>query len=544
MRTENLIEKSFAVCDCGLTDFQETLREQQQLVEQRRNGQVGDTVLLAEHRPVITLGARRLINEVLISPEALAEQDIAVAQIRRGGGATAHSPGQIVFYPILELRGINLSVGQYIRELEAIGIELLEQLGVYSERREGLRGLWVGGKKIGFVGVRVSRGITYHGMSINIQNDLAIFDYIVPCGLEGVTITSVLAETGQEHSMAEVKQRLSGLLGEHFANEGFVENRPEMGKMRTAGKLAPWLRRRLPAGGDYEQTANILSSLGLETICVSANCPNRGQCWSRGTATVLILGNICTRGCRFCSVPKGRPSMVQVPKGQANVAPFDCAQGKLATAKQSLPPDVSEPERIAEMVKQMGLKYLVITSVTRDDLPDGGASHFRDCINKVRSEVANIDFEILTPDFNGCQERALKILGEAGPFVFGHNIETVSELYPTVRPGGDYQRSLRLLKLAGQSYPDMPIKSSIMLGLGEADKQVKGVLEDLRRAGCSRIVIGQYLRPSKDALPVVNYVEPARFDYWKQEAKLLGFSWVLASPFARSSFLAEEEQMS
>jgi lipoic acid synthetase len=544
MRADSLIEESFAVRDCGLTDFQETLREQLRLVEQRRNGQIGDTVLLTEHQPVITLGARLFINKLLITPEALAEQDIAVVQIRRGGGTTAHNPGQIVFYPILGLRGINLSVGQYIRELEAIGNELLEQLGVCSERREGLPGLWVGDKKIGFIGVRVTKGVTYHGMSINIQNDLGIFDYIVPCGLEGLAVTSVLAETGREYSIAEVKQRLTGLLEKHFANEGFVENRPGMGKMSSAGKLAPWLRRRLPAGGDYERTANVLSSLGLETICVSANCPNRGECWSRGTATVLILGNICTRNCRFCSVTKDRPSMKQVPKGQANVAPFDYAQGKLATAKHPQPPDATEPERIAKMVKQMGLRYLVITSVTRDDLPDGGAGHFRDCIKKVRSEVENVNFEILTPDFNGCQEKAIEILGEAGPFVFGHNIETVGELYPTVRPGADYRRSLRLLELAGQSYPDMPIKSSIMLGLGESDEQVKGVLEDLRRAGCSRIVIGQYLRPSRDALPVVNYVEPARFDYWKQEAKRLGFSWVLASPFARSSFLAEMEQIS
>jgi lipoic acid synthetase len=285
--------------------------------------------------------------------------------------------------------------------------------------------------------------------------------------------------------------------------------------MRTAGKLAPWLRRRLPAGGSYERTANILNSLGLETICVSANCPNRGECWSRGTATVLILGNICTRNCGFCSVTCGKPDL----------------------------PNPAEPARITEMVKKLGLKYLVITSVTRDDLPDGGASHFRDCINKVRSEVAGIDFEILTPDFKGCQEKAIEILGQAAPFVFGHNIETVGELYPTVRPGADYRRSLRLLELAGRNYPDMPIKSSIMLGLGESDRQVKGVLEDLRRVGCSRIVIGQYLRPSKDALPVVNYVEPARFDYWRQEARRLGFSWVLASPFARSSFLAEKERI-
>ena len=286
--------------------------------------------------------------------------------------------------------------------------------------------------------------------------------------------------------------------------------------MKTAGKLAPWLRRRLPAGGRYERVASVINTLGLETICVSANCPNRGQCWSRGTATVLILGNICTRNCGFCSVPGGRP----------------------------MRPNVSEPRRIAELVKLMGLKYLVLTSVTRDDLPDGGAGHFRDCINRVRSEIGDIHFEILTPDFKGCQEKAIEILGKAAPFVFGHNIETVEQLYPTVRPGADYRRSLRLLELAGRSFPDMPRKSAIMLGLGESDEQVKKTLADLRKAGCSRVVIGQYLQPGKDSLPVVDYIEPARFEYWKREAKHLGFSWVMAQPFARSSFLAEQEQIS
>jgi lipoyl(octanoyl) transferase len=224
MRTESSIENSLIIRDCGLTEYEETLREQQRLVEQKRNGQIDDMVLLVEHRPVITLGARRLINKLLAGPEELAKQGIAVVEIRRGGGATAHNPGQIVFYPILELRGINLAIGDYIRQLEAIGIELVEQLGVFGQRRKGLPGIWVGSKKIGFIGVRVSQGITYHGMAINIHNDLAIFDYIVPCGLEGVEITSAAAETGKEYSMAEVKQRLSGLLDKHFANKELARN--------------------------------------------------------------------------------------------------------------------------------------------------------------------------------------------------------------------------------------------------------------------------------------------------------------------------------
>ncbi|MHC4891537.1 MAG: lipoyl synthase [Planctomycetota bacterium] len=273
------------------------------------------------------------------------------------------------------------------------------------------------------------------------------------------------------------------------------------------------MRRPLPAGQTYNLTGNVLSSLGLETICNNANCPNRGECWSRSTATVLILGNICTRSCKFCSVATGKPA----------------------------PPDPTEPARIAEMAKQMRLKYLVITSVNRDDLPDGGAAHFRDCINEVRQQCPDIKFEILTPDFRNCQTRALKILRNALPFVFAHNIETVPSLYPAVRAGGNYRRSLNLLKMAGESCDNIQTKSSIMLGLGETDAEVEQVLKDLHNVGCNRITIGQYLKPSKNSLEVVKYVTPAKFDFWKQKAASLGLSWVMSSPFARSSYFAEQE---
>jgi lipoic acid synthetase len=280
-----------------------------------------------------------------------------------------------------------------------------------------------------------------------------------------------------------------------------------------AGKLPPWLRRPWPAGHRFQHTSDTLASLGLETICTHANCPNRGECWGRGTATVLILGNVCTRNCGFCSVATDRPR----------------------------PPDPTEPERLAEMVRRMDIKYLVITSVNRDDLPDGGAGHFRDCVNEVRRQCPAVRFEILTPDFKNCQERALEILQDALPFVFAHNVETVPSLYPLARAGGDYERSLRLLRLAKDRYPDVPTKSSIMLGLGETDNEVEQVLRDLRRVGCDRITIGQYLKPSEEALDVVEYVPPERFDGWKGRAREIGFLWVLSAPFARSSYFAEQE---
>ncbi len=281
-------------------------------------------------------------------------------------------------------------------------------------------------------------------------------------------------------------------------------------------KLPPWLRRPLPADESFARTENILNSLGLKTICSSANCPNRGQCWARGTATVLILGDVCTRNCKFCSVATGKPA----------------------------PPDTTEPARLARMAKQMGLKYIVITSVNRDDLPDGGAGHFRDCIAEVRTQCTDMKFEILTPDFRHCQSQAIEILRDALPFVFAHNVETAPSLYATARAGADYEQSLNLLKLAKNGYGNVATKSSIMLGLGETDAEVEQVLKDLRSAGCERITIGQYLKPSPDSLEVVEYVHPDRFEQWKHKAAELGFSWVISSPYARSSYFAEQESTS
>jgi lipoic acid synthetase len=202
---------------------------------------------------------------------------------------------------------------------------------------------------------------------------------------------------------------------------------------------------------------------------------------------------------------------------------------------------MTEPARLAKMAKQMGTRYLVITSVDRDDLPDGGASHFRDCINKVREQCPYAKFEVLVPDFRGCQAQAVRILRDALPFVFAHNIETVTSLYPIARAGGNYQRSLNLLKMAKESYDNIQTKSSIMLGLGESDDEVRQVLNDLRNVGCDRIAISQYLKPSKDSLEVLEYVSPAKFDWWKAKAIKLGFVWVMSSPFTRSSYFAEQE---
>ena len=257
-KTEN---DSLQIRDCGLEDFRETLELQHKLVEQRRQNEISDTVLIVEHQPVITLGARQSANKLLIERDKLISQGIDVVEIHRGGGATAHNPGQIMFYPILNLRELRLDINEYIRTLEQIGIELLEQFGVKSERRKGFPGLWIGSKKIASIGVRVSRQITHHGMAINIQNDLSIFETIVPCGLENVEMTSALNETGNKCSMQEVKDKLKMLFVKHF------------GKTEKGRRLPEWLRRPMPTAGDYNKTSDIVSSLGLETICMTPIVP-------------------------------------------------------------------------------------------------------------------------------------------------------------------------------------------------------------------------------------------------------------------------------
>jgi lipoic acid synthetase len=500
------------VRDCGLMDYHEALALQRKSVEQRTEDLIADTVLILEHQPAITMGARRDLNKLLVTEDALTQSGIELARVRRGGGCTAHNPGQVVLYPVIKLRPLGLGANGYIRKLEAIGLELLQQLEVKAQRCKGFPGLWVGERKIASIGVRIQRGVTSHGMAININNDLSIFETIVPCGLQGVRITNVAKETGREYPMAQVKQRLADLCFKHLAglNTDSPDRRPISA---SATKLPPWLKRPLGAGQNYNRTRDVLATFGLETICTNANCPNIGECWARGTATVLILGNVCTRNCRFCSVAAGKPD----------------------------PPDTDEPRRVVQMAGQLKLKYLVITSVNRDDLPDGGAGHFRDVVNRCHRQNPALRLELLVPDFRHCQDKAIAILGQAMPFVFGHNVETVPSLYHKVRPGADYKLSLALLRKAKQKYPDIQTKSSIMLGLGESQTEVISVLKDLRQAQCDRIAIGQYLRPGKDAVGVAEFIHPDKFRWWHQEARRLGFSWVMASPFTRSSFGAGQE---
>ncbi len=275
-------------------------------------------------------------------------------------------------------------------------------------------------------------------------------------------------------------------------------------------RLPKWLRRRHSLS-ELHNLKGVLRSHGLSTVCEEARCPNKAECFSKPTATFMILGSSCTRNCGFCSVE--------------NSSPQD--------------PDREEPQRVAEAAKIMGLRYVVVTSVTRDDLADGGAGHFAETIREIRRRLPEARIEVLTPDFGG-QGEAVKAVLDAGPDVFNHNVETVPRLYSTVRPSADYNRSIGILRLAKELSPMIKTKSGLMLGLGESLDEVKEVLRDLRGAGCDFLTVGQYMRPGKENLPVVEYVEPEIFERLKDESLRMGFEFVASGPFVRSSMNAEE----
>jgi len=280
--------------------------------------------------------------------------------------------------------------------------------------------------------------------------------------------------------------------------------------MRETGrKLAPWLRKRLPPRSDTGRVRALLKELDLRTVCQEAHCPNIGECFARGTATFMIMGSVCTRNCTFCAVAGGVPG----------------------------PLDPDEPARVAEAVRRMGLRHVVITSVTRDDLPDGGAEQFARTIRAVH-ESATANVEVLVPDFGGRLDDVDRVL-EAGPEVFNHNVETVPRLYPEVRPQADYGRSLAVLAHAARRSPPAAVKSGLMLGLGETEDELAAVLTDLLDAGCRMLTLGQYLAPSEGHHPVVEFVAPERFDELKARALEMGFAAVGSGPFVRSSYQAE-----
>jgi len=278
-------------------------------------------------------------------------------------------------------------------------------------------------------------------------------------------------------------------------------------------KKPAWIRARSPTHPQVGRLKALLRSHRLNTVCEEASCPNIGECFAHGTATFMIMGRLCTRRCPFCDVAHGRPN----------------------------PLDPQEPENLARALAAMKLKFVVITSVDRDDLRDGGAAHFVACIEAVRQHTPQTSIEILVPDFRGRLAVALDTFAQALPDVFNHNLETVPRLYKAARPGSDYQHSLELLRQFKARYPAVPTKSGLMVGLGEADDEIAMVMRDLRDAGCDMLTIGQYLQPSRDHLPVERFVAPAQFEAFARLGRELGFANVASGPMVRSSYHAEQQ---
>lgn len=281
--------------------------------------------------------------------------------------------------------------------------------------------------------------------------------------------------------------------------------------LKKSQRLPEWLKKRLPASANVMKTKKLLEDLGLNTVCQSALCPNQGECFAKKTATFMIMGENCTRNCRFCAVSSETP----------------------------LPLDEDEPSRVAEAAYRLQLKHVVVTSVTRDDLPDGGASHFANVIKSVRKKLPEAIIEVLTPDFKGNDDSIATVV-EARPHIFNHNVETVPRLYERVRPQANYLRSLKVIKKVKELNKDIYTKSGIMVGLGESEKEVIQVMKDLRIHECDILTIGQYLQPSGNHLPVEEYIHPDVFKSYESLAEKLGFKHVASAPLVRSSFNASE----
>jgi len=467
-----------------------------------------DALFLLEHPPTITLGRDSHDTNVLIDEATARRRGITIVPTDRGGDVTYHGPGQLVVYPIFDLRHWKTDLGAYVTALEEIVLRSLADVGLSPGRDPRSRGVWIGGRKIASVGVRVRRWVAMHGIALNVNTDLDDFRAINPCGLTAETMTTAVAEGMPIERQDELRDRIIHHFGTVFATRCELEGRHEL----EPSWRPPWLKAKLPIGPVYQQTATTVADQRLHTVCQSAQCPNLGECWERGTATFMINGNVCSRSCSFCAVFTGKPLAI----------------------------DPHEPQRVAQAVASMGLKHAVITAVNRDELADGGASQFAQVIRSCRATTPGTAIEVLVPDFMG-ETTAIDAVLIERPDVFNHNVETVPRLYKRVRPQARYERSLAVLKRAADA--GLVAKSGLMLGLGEEVEEVDQVLRDLKAAGVQIVTLGQYLRPSDRHLPIDRWVTPEEFIQWRKVGLAIGFAEVASGPLVRSSYHAGESWM-
>ena len=530
-----------------------------------------DYLLLMEHPAVYTLGRNADPDHVLVDPATVGAD---LVPVDRGGDVTFHGPGQLIGYPLITV-GPGLQHGRsHVRHVEDVVIAALVSLGLDPTgvgRLPGYPGVWVGldeeggpasagPRKIAAIGVRTARGRTTHGFALNVSTDLAMFGHIVPCGIADRPVTSLEAE-GWDVTLAQARDAVVDAAeavwgavediqwvtdGASAATAGPVvavepplpsghrvgtspvpvSLRPTSGASPLQRRLAragvdpaaglsldqrkpEWLRVPAVMAGEYLGLRQDLRDLDLITVCEEAGCPNIYECWSDGTATFMINGSRCTRACGFCQVDNRHP----------------------------LPLDPGEPQRVAEAVARMGLAHAVITCVARDDLADGGAGGFASAIAAIRSRTPRTTIEVLISDVKGDGSSLATIFG-AGPDVLNHNIETVARLQRAVRPSAGYARSLAVLSRAKDA--GLTTKSGIILGMGEEGHEVLATLGDLRSVGVDIVTIGQYLRPSRQHLPVSRFWAPEEFESLRVAGMAMGFAHVQASPLTRSSYHARE----
>lgn len=505
-----------------------------------------DYLLLLEHPPVFTIGRNGDANNLLVDQQFLASKGAEVFNIDRGGDITFHGPGQLVGYPIIELNDPKQIV-PYVRKLEEVLIRTISEFGVEGWREDGFTGVWTAGGKVAAIGVRVSRRVTMHGFALNLQPDMDYFGMMNPCGIEDRPVTTLSDLAGRKVFLEEVVPVVERHFTEVF---GFTrtetqhaafsrgQGKPkefEVDRMLANGTFTPekrtaepvlingrlpgepvrpsWMKVTAKLDGDYLELKKMMRGLELNTVCEEANCPNIYECWGMGTATLMILGDKCTRACSFCNVDTGKPTEF----------------------------DIFEPFRAAEAIKKMGLKHAVITSVNRDDLDDGGSGIFAHTITESRRQSPGTEIEVLIPDFKGDRE-ALQTVMDAKPEVLNHNTETVIRLQRDIRTSASYGRSLALLWRAKQMSPHGLTKSGIIVGMGETRDEVLGTLADMRAVGIDIITIGQYLRPTARHRPIHRYVHPDEFAEYKAFGEGMGIPHVESGPLVRSSYHAKESR--
>ena len=529
----------------GRLPFSEAWDMQRAFWESRvSRSSVDDVLLLLEHPPVYTLGRNGDGSNLLVSQEALSDQGAEFHQIDRGGDITYHGPGQLVGYPILALQDPKQIV-PYVRKLESALIGALAEFGIDSWTEEGLTGVWTAQGKVAAIGVRVSRGVTMHGFSLNVNTDLSAFDAMHPCGIADRAVTSVSKlldqETYIEDVVAVVERHFAAVFGyrevetqtgafargqgrpREFLVDRMIEagtfssHRHTMEPVLFKGRLLgeperpDWMKVKANMGEDFTELKKLMRGLDLNTVCEEAGCPNIYECWGQGTSTIMILGEFCTRACSFCDVKTGKPTGL----------------------------DLMEPFRVAEAVKVMGLEHAVITSVNRDDLDDGGSEVFAATIREIRRSSPGTGVEVLIPDFKGDPE-ALETVTIEKPEVLNHNTETVLRLQRDVRTAANYGRSLALLARAKRANPAGLTKSGLIVGMGETEEEVLGALDDLHSVGVDIITIGQYLRPTPRHAPIVRYVHPDEFARYKAYGEGIGIGRVESGPLVRSSYHAKD----